>query len=50
MTDLFTVTIIFVLVMVAALITAVIVWPSRKPKTYELDGADIIKALGGKHD
>ena len=37
-------------VLAAGLVTAVIVWPSRKPKTYELDGADIIKALGGKHD
>lgn len=35
-------------VLVAALVTAVIVWPKGKPPVHDVDSAEIIKALRGK--
>jgi len=42
--------IIFLILMVclAALITAIINWPRSKPKSYEMDSAEILKHLRGK--
>ena len=37
-------------VLVAALITAVIVWHKGKPESHDVDSAEVIKALRGKHE